>query len=136
MSRKAKVNIFKFIMLAIIIGIIIGAIIYLWPLFRNISTPEGQMAFKEKIQDLGFVGMLMLFGLQFAQIFLIIIPGEPIEVLAGMCYGILGGTLFITVSAFIITTLIFLTVRVLGRKFVYSFCKEESVRRIENSKLF
>ena len=136
MSRKAKVNIFKFIMLALIIGIIIGAIIYLWPFFRNISTPEGQMAFKEKIQDLGFVGMLMLLGLQFAQIFLIIIPGEPIEVLAGMCYGILGGTLFITVSAFIITTLIFLTVRVLGRKFVYSFCKEESVRRIENSKLF
>lgn len=136
MSRKAKVNIFKFIMLAIIIGIIIGAIIYLWPLFRNISTPEGQMAFKQKIQDLGFVGMLMLFGLQFAQIFLFIIPGEPIEVLAGMCYGTLGGTLFITISACIITTLIFFTVRVLGRKFVYSFCKEESVRKIENSKLF
>ena len=136
MSRKAKVSIFKLIMLAIIIGIIIGAIIYLWPFFRNISNPEGQIAFKEKIQDLGFVGMLMLFGLQFAQIFLIIIPGEPIEVLAGMCYGTLGGTLFITFSAFIITTLIFLAVRVLGRKFVYSFCKEESVKRIENSKLF
>ena len=136
MSRKAKVSIFKLIMLAIIIGIIIGAIIYLWPFFRNISNPEGQIAFKEKIQDLGFVGMLMLFGLQFAQIFLIIIPGEPIEVLAGMCYGTLGGTLFITFSAFIITTLIFLAVRVLGRKFVYSFCKEESVKKIENSKLF
>lgn len=136
MSRKAKVSFFKLIMLAIIIGIIIGAIIYLWPFFRNISKPEGQIAFKEKIQDLGFVGMLMLFGLQFAQIFLIIIPGEPIEVLAGMCYGTLGGTLFITFSAFIITTLIFLAVRVLGRKFVYSFCKEESVKKIENSKLF
>ena len=53
-----------------------------------------------------------------------------------MCYGTLGGTLFITFSAFIITTLIFLAVRVLGRKFVYSFCKEESVKKIENSKLF
>ena len=136
MSRKTKVSIFKFIMLAIIIGIIIGAIIYLWPLFRNISTPEGQIAFKQKIQDLGFVGMLMLFGLQFAQIFLFIIPGEPIEVLAGMCYGTVGGTLFITISACIITTIIFFAVRVLGRKFVYSFCKEDSVKKIENSKLF
>lgn len=136
MSRKTKVNIFKFVMLAIIIGIIIGAIIYLWPLFKNISTSEGQIAFKQKIQDLGFIGMLMLFGLQFAQIFLIIIPGEPVEVLAGMCYGTFGGTLFITISACIITTIIFFAVRVLGRKFVYSFCKEESVKKIENSKLF
>ena len=136
MSRKTKINIFKFIMLILIIGIIIGAIIYLWPIFKNISNPKGQIEFKQRIQDLGFMGMLMLFGLQFAQIFLIIIPGEPIEVLAGMCYGTAGGAIFITVSAFIITTLIFLAVRILGRKFVYSFCKEESVKKIENSKIF
>lgn len=136
MSRKTKVKIFKIIMLALVIAIIIGAIVYLWPLFRNISTTEGQMEFKQRIEDLGFLGMLMLFGLQFAQIFLVIIPGEPIEVLAGMCYGTVGGMLFITISACIITTIIFFAVRVLGRKFVYSFCKEESVKKIENSKLF
>ena len=136
MSRKTKVKLFKFIMLAIVIAIIIGAIVYLWPLFENISKPEGQIAFKQKIEDLGFLGMLMLFGLQFAQIFLVIIPGEPIEVLAGMCYGTFGGTLFITVSACIITAIIFFAVRTLGRKFVYSFCKKESVKKIEKSKLF
>ena len=113
MSRKTKVKIFKIIMLAIVIAIIIGAIAYLWPLFRNISTTEGQMEFKQRIEDLGFLGMLMLFGLQFAQIFLVIIPGEPIEVLAGMCYGTVGGMLFITISACIITTIIFFAVRVL-----------------------
>ena len=136
MSRKTKIKLFKFIMLAIVIAIIIGAIVYLWPLFENISKPEGQIAFKQKIEDLGFWGMLMLFGLQFAQIFLVIIPGEPIEVLAGMCYGTFGGTLFITVSACIITAIIFFAVRTLGRKFVYSFCKKESVKKIEKSKLF
>ena len=78
----------------------------------------------------------MIFGLQFAQIFLIIIPGEPLEVLAGMCYGTIGGTIFITVSAFIISSLIFFAVRKFGRKFVYSFCSKESVEKIENSKLF
>ena len=136
MSRKTKVTIFKLLMLALIIGILIVAIVYLWPLFKGISTTEGKLAFKQKIDDLGFVGMLMLFGLQFAQIFLIIIPGEPIEILAGMCYGQIGGAIFITVSAFIITTIIFSAVRALGRKFVYSFCNEESVKKIENSKLF
>ena len=51
MSRKAKVKIFKIILLVIVIAIIIGTIIYLMPLFKNISTVEGQLAFKQKIQE-------------------------------------------------------------------------------------
>ena len=53
-----------------------------------------------------------------------------------MCYGGIGGTIFITVSVFIITTIIFFTVRKLGRRFVYSFCSKEKIEKIENSKLF
>ena len=85
---------------------------------------------------MGFLGYLALFGLQFAQIFLIIIPGEPIEILAGMCYGGIGGLIFITVSVFIITAIVFFAVRKLGRNFVYSFCSKERIEKIENSKLF
>ena len=132
--KKAKI--FRIILVVIVLAIIIGMIIYLFPLFQNLSTDEGKQEFKEKIQSSGFLGLLMIFGLQFAQIFLIIIPGEPLEVLAGMCYGTIGGTIFITVSAFIISSLIFFAVRKFGRKFVYSFCSKESVEKIENSKLF
>ena len=131
-----KKKIFRIILVVIVLAIIIGMIIYLFPLFQNLSTDEGKQEFKEKIQSSGFLGLLMIFGLQFAQIFLIIIPGEPLEVLAGMCYGTIGGTIFITVSAFIISSLIFFAVRKFGRKFVYSFCSKESVEKIENSKLF
>ena len=46
----------------------------------------------------------MLFSLQIAQIFLAILPGEPLEILAGMCYGGIGGTIFILVSVFVTTT--------------------------------
>lgn len=136
MSNKSKVTVFKLILMIIVITIMVGAIIQLMPLFKNISTVEGQVAFKQKIEDAGVSGILMLFGLQFAQIFLIFIPGEPIEILSGMCYGTWGGTLFITVSAFIITSVIFLSVRKFGRKFVYSFCDEKRVKKIENSKVF
>lgn len=103
---------------------------------KNLSSLEGQVAFKQKVEDSGILGMLSLFGLQVAQIFLIIVPGEPIEILAGMCYGGLWGTVFIMISAFIISTTIFLLVRKFGKKFVYSFCSEEKVKKIENSKLF
>ena len=124
-------------MIAIIaVAIIVGVLAYLIPVMKNLSTVEGQEAFKNKVNDSGFIGLLMLFGLQVAQVFLFILPGEPIEILAGMCYGGWGGLLFITISVCIITTGIFFLVRKLGRKFVYDFCDEEKVKKIENSKLF
>lgn len=134
MSKRTKV--FKWILMIIVLTLCIGLIVYLFPVIKNLSTPEGQIDFKEHVANLGFLGYLALFGLQFAQIFLIILPGEPIEVLAGMCYGGFGGLIFITVSVFIITTMVFWAVRKFGRKFVYSFCSKERIEKIENSKLF
>lgn len=133
--KLKKTTIFKIILAIIALAICIAVIIYLFPIVKNLSTSEGQLEFKEKIDDLGFLGLLMLFGIQFAQIFLIIIPGEPIEILAGMCYGGIGGTIFITVSVAILTTLILFMVRKLGRKFVYDFCNKDQIEKIENSKL-
>ena len=103
---------------------------------KNLSTTEGQIAFKEKVNNSGILGLLSLFGLQVAQIFLVVIPGEPIEILAGMCYGGLWGTVFILASVLIISTVIFFMVRKLGKKFVCDFCDEKKIEKIENSKLF
>ena len=136
MSRKNKIRIFRIILAIIAVTIIIGVIAYLIPVMKNLSTVEGQMAFKEKVNKSGFIGLAMLFGLQLAQIFLIILPGEPIEILAGMCYGGWGGLIFITISVAIMTTLIFFLVRKLGKRFVYDIYDEEKVKKIENSKLF
>ena len=56
--------------------------------------------------------------------------------MAGMCYGGIGGLIFITISACIISAIVFFTVRKFGRRFVYSFCSKERIDKIENSKLF
>ena len=123
-------------MFVVALVICIGATIYLFPVMKNLSTVEGQVAFKQKVESSGVLGLLSLFALEVAQIFLFIIPGEPIEILAGMCYGALWGTVFIMASAGIISTVIFFLVRKLGKKFVYEFCDENKVKKIENSKLF
>ncbi len=136
MSRKNKVKLFKIMIAIAVIALLVGIIIYLLPVMKNLSTVEGKIAFKEKIDGSGVLGVLTLFGLQLAQIFLIIIPGEPIEILAGMCYGSVWGTVFIMASAAIISTSIYLLVRKLGKRFVYDFCDEKKVSKIENSKLF
>lgn len=136
MSRKNKVAIFKIILLIIVLAICIGITLYLFPVMKNLSTIEGQEAFKNKVANSGIPGMLSLFGLQVAQIFLFIVPGEPLEILAGMCYGAVGGTIFIMASTCIISMVIFFLVRKFGRKFVCAFCDEAKVEKIENSKLF
>lgn len=136
MKRETKIKVIKILAMVLAISILIAITIYLFPVMKNLSTTEGQIEFKNRVNETGFLGMLTLFGLQVAQIFLFILPGEPIEILAGMCYGGLGGLIFITISAFIITSAVFFTVRKLGRKFVYDFCSEEKVKKIENSKLF
>ncbi len=133
MEKKSK-KAFKIIMLILVVAIIAAIICYLFPVIKNLSTQEGQVAFKEKVSNSGILGFLMLFGLQFAQIFLFVIPGEPIEILSGICYGPVWGTIFIMISAAIISLLIYLLVHKFGRKFIYDFCGEERIKKIENAK--
>ena len=136
MSPSRKIKIFKIIIFIITILLLVALTLYLFPIISKLFTEEGREAFKIEIENAGTMGILMLFGLQIAQIFLPILPGEPIEILAGMCYGTIGGVLFIIFSVFVTTTIIFFLVRKFGKEFVYGMCSKERVDKIENSKLF
>ena len=136
MSSNKKIKIIKTIVLIITVIALIGLIAYLFPVMKNLNTPEGQADFKERIESSGIYGFLTLLGLQVAQIFLVVLPGEPLEILAGMCYGSVGGTIFILFSVFLTTTILFLLVRKYGKKFVYHSFKKERIDKIENSKIF
>lgn len=131
-----KVKIFKIIVLIAVVAILIVATIQLWPMMKNLASKEGRLDFKEKVQSTGIVGFMMLMGLELAQVFLAILPGEPLEILSGMCYGAVGGTLFILFSVFISTSLIYFIVRKFGKKFIYGFISKEKIDKIENSKIF
>lgn len=78
----------------------------------------------------------MLVGLQIAQIALIILPGEPLEMLAGMCYGTVGGMLVIFATVAITTAIIYYLTSKYGKKFLYNFFSKEKIDKIEKSKLF
>ena len=134
MDKNRQIKTIRMI-IAVVIVIIIAA--FLWrlaPFMKHLSTKEGQIAFKGKIDSMGFKGILLLFGLQLLQTLLVVLPGEPFEVLAGLCYGPWGGCIFITISVFITTTIIFFTVRKLGHKYVYNFFEKEKVDKITKNK--
>lgn len=136
MSEKKKMKLIRTILLIIAIAVFVGLISYLFPVMKNLSTHEGQIAFKERVDNSGILGFLSLMGLQIAQIFLVVLPGEPLEILAGMCYGAVGGTIFLLFSFFITTTALFWLVRKFGKKLVYQVFEKEKIDKIEKSKIF
>ena len=136
MKKISKAKIIKLIALILIITILLIVTIYMIPIMTEIKTPEGQAQFKEKITNSGITGVLTLFGLELAQVVLAILPGEPIEILAGICFGQIWGTIFLIVSVFIVTCLIYFLVKKFGRDFIYEFFPKEKVNKLENSKLF
>ena len=136
MKEKKKFSIVKIILWILVIIIFVGLIAYLLPVMKDLSTQEGQVAFKQKIEESGIIGFLTLLALQFAQIFLVIIPGEPLEILAGMCYGAIGGTIFILFSVALSTAIVFLLVRKFGKKFIYQSFDKKKIDKIEKSKIF
>lgn len=131
-----KIKLLKLITLIMVIVILLVSTIYMIPIVKQLNTPQGQIEFKNKIQNSGMVGVLILFGLELAQIILAVLPGEPIEVLAGICFGPIWGTIFIMISIFITTCLIYFLVKKYGRKFIYEFFPKEKVQKLENSKIF
>lgn len=136
MKKEKRNKTIKIIIFIITIMILIGCTIYLYPIMKELLKPEGRENLKIEIQQNGPNGILLLLGLEAAQIFLPILPGEPIEILAGMCYGTFGGLIFIMLSVFIVTAMIFFMVRKFGRDFVYTMVSKEKIQKIENSKLF
>lgn len=136
MESNKTVKFIKIILLVFVLIAFIGMTAYLMPVMKDLSTHEGQVAFKERIQSSGIFGFLTLLALQFAQIFLVIVPGEPLEILAGMCYGAIGGTIFTFFSVALTTSIIFWLVKKFGKKFIYNSFDKPKIDKIEKSKIF
>lgn len=136
MKKGTKFKIIKISLLVLAIIIFAALVIYLFPLMKNLSTYEGQLKFKEEVSKFGIYSGVILFLLEIAQIFLVVLPGEPLEVLAGMFYGSIGGSIFIFFTVFVTTISIVLMVKKIGKKLLYEFFNKEKVDKILNNKLF
>ena len=133
-SKKQKIV--YIISLIAIIVFLIFLTVQLLPIFQSLGSDEGRMKFKEEIEGLGAKGVLMIVGLMTCQVLLPILPGEPIEVLAGLCFGPMWGMIILFLGAFISAIIIIFAVRKFGRKFIYTFVSKERIEKIENAKIF
>lgn len=90
----------------------------LWPYIERLGTAEGRTQFKAWVDGLGFGGWLVTLGIQLLQIFVALIPGEPVELMLGYVWGPWLGTFTCLLGIFIGTATIYFLVRKLGMRFV------------------
>ncbi len=130
MNRKRIFDILKKSLPVIVFVAVMGILtLILWPYVEGLATPEGREEFKVWVDGLGFGGWLVTLGIQLLQIFVALIPGEPVELMLGYVWGPWLGTLTCLIGIFIGTATIFLLVRKFGMKFVSRFVDPEELKR-------
>lgn len=135
-KQKKKLKALKLFLLILFLVLFIVLTIMLLPLFKNLNTETGRIDFKNKINSMGIFGPLAIIGLIFIQLLLAFLPGEPLEILAGMCYGTFGGIILVLIGVFIGSFTIFFSVKKLGKNFITTFFGEDGYQKVINNKLF
>ena len=104
------------------------------PMLKFVSEPE---QFRSWVDGHGLSGRLAFVGMVILQVFIAVIPGEPLENGAGYAFGIWEGTLLCMAGTLIGSILVFLFVRRFGVKAVAVFFSREkihSLRFLRNKK--
>ena len=113
--------------------VIIFLLLYIFiPIFKNLSTEEGRMIAKDDLKSLGFKGGVLIILLEAIKVLVVMLPGEPIELLSGMCYGPIGGLLIVYIGIVISTCIISGIVRKLGKSFVKEVVSEENYKKVND----
>lgn len=97
------------------------------PLLQFVSEPE---KFRQWVDSHGLLGPLAFLGMMLLQVFVAVIPGEPLEIGAGYAFGAVEGTLLCILGAAIGSTLVFLFVRRFGVRAVEVFISREKIQSL------
>lgn len=111
-------DLFKFIGLLAFFAIMVLSCALLWPYLKEMFEPGGIERIINEVRNAGPVGVLILLGLQFLQIVVAFIPGEVVQVAAGMLYGPWLGALVVLLGCIVSSAFIFVLVHKLGAPFV------------------
>ena len=119
----ALLSLAVFLLLMTVISILIGP--YITDLVEN---PD---RFRALVGG-NIVGSILLFlGIQILQMLFAFIPGEPIELMAGVLYGAFGGLLICLLGSLIATALIFALTRRFGTKFTAIVDAEDKMNSLK-----
>lgn len=107
------------------------------PYINLLSEQEAQQKFKAWVASLGVGGWLLILCIQIIQIVIAFIPGEPVEILAGVLYGGGGGLFLCLFGCVIASSAIFMLSKRFGTPLVaklFTKSKVEEFSFLKDSK--
>lgn len=128
--QMSTADVFKLVGL-IAFFVLMGVIVWLiWPYIGMLFEPDGLEKALNEVRGDGFVGVLMLLGLQFLQIVVAFIPGEAVQVAAGALYGPWLGALVVLVGCVFSSAFVFVLVSKLGAPFVHAMVPAKYIDKL------
>ena len=121
----------RLILIAGVVALLmVAATVVLMPYIRRLSDPAVREEFKAWITSLGVLGYLVMMAIQIVQIVIAFIPGEPVEILAGVMFGGFGGLFLCLLGCVIASTGVFLMSKKLGTAIVKRYYTDENVEKL------
>lgn len=111
-------DIFKFGGLIAFFALMVIVVILIWPYIHEAFEPGGLSRVIDDVRNAGPLGVLILLAMQFMQIVVAFIPGEVVQMAAGMMYGPWLGAAVILLGCIISSAFVFAVVHRLGAPFV------------------
>ncbi|MBE6551107.1 MAG: TVP38/TMEM64 family protein [Ruminococcaceae bacterium] len=130
-NKKAKrvMLIMNIAALVLFLAVCVFIAVKLMPLISIYS--EEPSLFTDYISENLFAGIFIFLGIQILQIVVAVIPGEFVEIAAGVVFGAFFGFLLSMLGVALATSVIFFVTRKLGRPLVYAALGEEKMKRFE-----
>lgn len=125
-------NIFRLVGLLAFVVVMVLAVWMCWPLVSTLMGEGGLEEVQRDVQQAGPIGMLVLLAFQFLQVVVAFIPGEAVQIVAGLLYGPWVGAAIILIGCVISSAVIFTLVHKLGAPFVRSMVPEKYMEKIRN----
>lgn len=111
-------DIFRFGGLIAFLALMVVIMVLLWPYIHEVFEPGGLSRVIDDVRNAGPLGFLILLAMQFMQIVVAFIPGEVVQMAAGMMYGPWLGAAVILLGSIISSAFVFAVVHRLGAPFV------------------
>lgn len=127
-SKSTVIRIIAFIVFVVAA---IALTIFAIPLIKNLASEEGREIIRQKVESFGAFGWLMFLVLQFLQVIVALIPGEPIEIIGGILFGTFKGLFLCLLGLFLGTVAVYYLVKAIGAPLVHAFVSEEKINSMK-----
>ena len=128
-KKSDVVKLIGLVLFFVIMGCVMAA---LWPYMSGIFEPGGVDRLIESVQERGAFGVLLLLGLQLVQIIVAFIPGEVVQLAAGMIYGPWIGALVVLTGCIVSSAIVYSLVHFLGAQFVRDMISEKNMAKFRH----